>query len=194
MKVSCAIIAGGLSKRMGSDKATINFQSKSLIRHVYDVAKTVFDDIMIVTSNHPSLTGISGKIYKDIICVRSPIAGIVTSLIESSKEYTFILACDMPFITERGLRYVLENVTHEDIVVPRTDKGFEPLHAVYKRSCVPFLLKLLNLGYMKIQSVFPYLEVKILEDNLSFYNGDISVFTNINTKEDLKRFSEFSLR
>ncbi|MCX7856456.1 MAG: molybdenum cofactor guanylyltransferase [Deltaproteobacteria bacterium] len=190
MRFSCAILAGGMSRRMGYDKATAKFRGETLITHVYNVAKKVFDDVMIVTSNHSNLKGIRGRILKDIIFVRSPITGIVTSLIESSTEYTFILACDMPFVTEESMRYVIENLSDEDIVIPKTEKGFEPLHALYKRSCIPFLLRSLYLGKMKIQSIFPYLQVRILENNLRFYNGSISVFTNINTKEDLIRFSK----
>ena len=175
---------------MGSDKATINFRSKSLIRHVYDVAKKIFDEITIVTSNHPTLTGINGMILRDILPIRSPMVGILTALIRSSKEYTFILACDMPFVTERSLVHVLENLKGEDIVIPKTEKGFEPLHAIYSKRCIPFFLKVLDLGRRKIQSVFPYVEVKILEDCEAFYKEEISIFTNINTKEDLQRFAK----
>jgi len=190
LNVSCAILAGGQSRRMGSDKATINFRSKSLIRHVYDVAKKIFDEITIVTSNHPTLTGINGRILRDILPIRSPMVGILTALIRSSKEYTFILACDMPFVTERSLVHVLENLKGEDIVIPKTEKGFEPLHAIYSKRCIPFFLKVLDLGRRKIQSVFPYVEVKILEDCEAFYKEEISIFTNINTKEDLQRFAK----
>lgn len=176
---------------MGFDKATTVFFGRTLIEHVYDVAKRVFTDIMIVTSNHNNLKGVEGRILRDIVSVRSPISGILTSLVGSLCDYTFVLACDMPFITENSLRCVLDSLEGEDIVVPRTNKGFEPLHAIYRRRCIPFLVKLLDSGFMKIQSVFSYVELKIVEDNPSFYNGGVSVFTNINTQEDLKNFSAF---
>ncbi len=190
MKVSCAILAGGSSTRMGLDKATVIFNGKALIRHVYDIAKGIFDEVMVITKDGRSPEGIPVKIYRDIMPLGSPMVGILTSLIKSSKEYTFVVACDMPFITEESLRCVIGNLKNEDIVVPQTKKGFEPLHAIYGKRCIPFFLKMLDLGFMKIQTVFPFLEVKIVEDNPSFYNRGTSVFANINTKEELEKFSQ----
>lgn len=174
---------------MGHDKATIEFNKKALITYVYDVARRIFDDIIIVTNNHRVLSGIGARVVRDLINIRSPISGIVTSLVCSEQEYTFVLACDMPFVTEKSVRYVVDNLRGEDVVIPRTEKGFEPLHAIYSRRCIPFFVKSLASGFMKIQSVFPYLNVKTLFDNPFFYNGKVSVFANINSKEDLVRFS-----
>lgn len=189
MRFSCAILAGGSSKRMGTDKATLTFRKRMLISHVYEIAKKVFDEILIVTNNHRLFPGMRARIVKDIVGYRTPIAGIVTSLLRSSSYYTFVVACDMPFVTERGFKAILENHNGEDIVVPKTEKGFEPLHAIYSRKCIPFFLRFLSMGCFKIQCIFPYVEVSFIEDGPHFLNGEVKVFTNINTKEDLKRFS-----
>lgn len=174
---------------MGIDKATLIFRSRMLISHVYEVARKVFDEILVVTNNHKLFPGIKARVVRDIVDFRTPIAGIVTSLLKSNSYYTFIVACDMPFVTERSFKILIENHRGEDIVIPKTEKGYEPLHAIYSRRCVPFFLRFLQMGCYKIQFIFPYVEVKFVEDGPHFLNGDLGVFTNINTKEDLKRFS-----
>ncbi|HOJ43528.1 MAG TPA: NTP transferase domain-containing protein, partial [Syntrophorhabdaceae bacterium] len=51
MDVSCAILAGGASSRMGRDKATMVINGKSLIEHVYDSVKGMFEEIMVISHN-----------------------------------------------------------------------------------------------------------------------------------------------
>jgi molybdopterin-guanine dinucleotide biosynthesis protein A len=83
--------------------------------------------------------------------------------------------------------------THgEDIVVPWTKAGFEPLHALYNRSCLPHMLRAIGLNRLKISALFPGLSVRVVGEPSGpsgssplFVNKGVSIFTNINTEEDL---------
>ncbi|HPP06175.1 MAG TPA: molybdenum cofactor guanylyltransferase [Syntrophorhabdaceae bacterium] len=190
MDVSCAILAGGASSRMGRDKATMVINGKSLIEHVYDSVKGMFEEIMVISHNTNILNKKKIKIYNDIIPVQSTLTGIVTALIYSSNPYVFVVACDMPNISDKGIRYVLENIKGEDIVIPRVEKGYEPLHAVYSRTCIPYILNLIEKRNFRIANLFSFLTVKILEESPFFIKDGQSIFININKEEDLLLFKK----
>ncbi len=172
---------------MGRDKATIQVGSTTLIRHAYDVAKEIFSEIMIVSSLHSAIEGIEARIVKDVLPVSGSLTGIVTALLYADTPYVFVLGCDMPFLTPAAVRYIVSEVHGEQIIVPETKEGFEPMHAVYHRSCLPTLLSAIERGHMKVSRLFPFFCVKSVPSNPLFFNNGVSVFTNINTWEELTR-------
>jgi molybdopterin-guanine dinucleotide biosynthesis protein A len=185
MDVTCAILAGGKSSRMGRDKATLEVCNKPLIQQVYEKARHVFRKILIVSSQHEQLNGIEAPIVKDIFPFRSSIVGIASALLSANTPYVFVLACDMPFVTAQSIEHVLKEVHGEDIVIPRTRYGFEALHAVYNRSCLSIMLTHIGLQRLKVTDIFPFFSVREVGEHPAFLNEEISVFTNINVEEDL---------
>jgi molybdenum cofactor guanylyltransferase len=187
MDVTCAILAGGKSRRMGRDKALIPVGDRALLSRVYAVAEEVFSDILVLSNLHTHLDKVRAPIVKDVIPRQGPMIGIVSALLYARTPYVFILACDMPFLRKEAIEYVLTAAHGEDIVIPKTEKGLEPLHALYNRSCISPLLSAIERGRMKIPDIFPLLSVKVVEGKEVFASQGLSIFTNINTEEDLSR-------
>lgn len=185
--VVSAILAGGKSIRMGRDKATLVLDSEPLVQRVYGVAREVFKNIIVVSNDHDVLPGMDIPIIRDVVAVQSPLAGIVSALIHADADYVFALACDMPFLSAGAMRYMLDNVNGEDIIIPKTEKGYEPLHAIYKRSCISYMLTCIERGRYKIRDILPYLSVKIVKEAPPFFHDGVSVFTNVNTKEEFEK-------
>ena len=185
MDFTCAILAGGRSKRMGRDKATLQVGEKALVKHVCDEAKRVFKEIIIISNHHRCLNGIDVPILKDIIPIQSPIVGIVSALLYASSPYVFVLACDMPFVSEKSMRYMISEARGEDLILPKTKGGYEPLYAIYGKSCIPSLFKLIEHNKLKVTEVFPFLSMRVLDENPNFMNNGYPVFMNINTVDDL---------
>ncbi len=186
MDFTCAILAGGASSRMGRDKATLLIKNRPLIGYVYDRVKDVFEDIMIISNNKELSNGINAPVIKDIVPIQSTMTGIATALIHTQKPYVFVVACDMPNLSREGILYLMENAQGEDIIIPKTEKGYEPLHAIYSRACIPYMLRLIERREFRISSIFPYLNVKVLDDSPVFQKNHMPVFVNINTMEDIK--------
>lgn len=186
MNITCAILAGGYSTRMGQDKATLEINGKVLINYIFDKVKNVFQNIVIVSNNHSAFKGINVPVIKDIVPVRGSMVGIVSALMYSHDPYVFVCACDMPFIHENAIHYMMNEMNGEDIIIPKTEKGYEPLHALYGRSCISHMLTAIERDKLKIAGIFPVLTVKALNDHTSFYNNGRSVFTNITTVADLE--------
>jgi molybdopterin-guanine dinucleotide biosynthesis protein A len=185
MDFTCAILAGGRSTRMGRDKATLNICDKALIQQVYEKAQHFFKDILIVSNHHDRFFGIEGPIIRDILPIQSSIIGIASALLYASTPYVFVLACDMPFVTVQSIDHVVKEVHGEDIIIPHTQSGFEPLHAVYSRSCLSIMLTRIGLQRLKITDLFPFFSVKEIGEHPAFMDRGVSVFTNINVEEDL---------
>ena len=70
--------------------------------------------------------------------------GIASALLYATTDYVFVVGCDMPFIRKETITYMVDQAHGEDIVIPRTDAGYEPLHAVYNRSCLPHMLRAID--------------------------------------------------
>jgi ribosomal-protein-alanine acetyltransferase len=191
MDVTCAILAGGKSRRMGRDKATLKLGDGLLISHVYNIARNVFSRIIIISSRHRSFAGIDAPVLPDVVPSRSAMAGIVSALIHADTPYVFVVPCDMPNLSVDAIQYVLgEARGGEDIIIPRTEYGFEPLHALYNRSCISYFLTAIGKGWPKISDTFRYLSVRVLGDHPSFLHKGRSVFANINTEKDLSIISD----
>jgi len=190
MNITCAILAGGYSKRMGKDKATLEINGKPLLFYVFETVKHVFRNIVIVSNNHSAFKGIDVPVVKDIAPVSGTMTGIVSALVHAHDPYVFVCACDMPFMTEYAIRHLINEIKGEDIIIPKTEKGYEPLHAIYSKSCISYMLKAIEQNRLKIDRIFPALNVKELNDSKWFYNDGYSVFTNINSATDLEKYGD----
>ncbi len=187
METSCAILSGGKSTRMGQDKATIMVGECTLIGHTYAVAREVFADVMVVSSLHTSIDDVTARIVHDVLPIPGSLTGIASALLNANTPYVFVLGCDMPFLTHAAIRYMIEQAHGEHLIIPRTEAGFEPLHAIYHRSCLSPMLASLERGHMKIGDLFAFFRIKTVPPNPLFFNHGVSVFTNVNTREDLNR-------
>lgn len=188
MEMECAILSGGKSTRMGTDKAMLRMGSEgTLIGRTYSVASEVFSDIMVVSSIHESIEGVRARIVHDVVPIPGSLTGIASALLHANKPYVFVLGCDMPFLTSAAILHIIDQVKGEQIIVPITEDGMEPLHAVYHRSCLSPMLSALERGHMKINLLFPFFCVKTLPPDPVFLNHGVSVFMNVNTREDLSR-------
>ncbi len=170
---------------MRRDKATVMLDGVALIERVYRVARNVFDSIVIVSSHHDSFEGIDAPIIGDALPLSGSMLGIASALLQTDRPYVFALACDMPFVTEESIQAVIGSIRGEDIIIPRTEGGFEPLHAAYNRSCISYMLRLIEKGWPKFTDLLPYLSVRVVEKHPSFVVGGVSGFTNLNTADEL---------
>jgi molybdopterin-guanine dinucleotide biosynthesis protein A len=180
-----AILAGGRSRRMGRDKATLPFKNKPLITYVHGIVKQVLPEVFIISKHHTAIEGIDCPIFKDITPKEGSLVGIASALLYATTDYVFVVGCDLPFIRKETIVYMMEQAHGQDIVIPRTDAGYEPLHAVYNKSCLPPILRAIDRNRIKITDLLPFLSVKVVNEPALFVNRGVSIFTNINTEEDL---------
>lgn len=190
MKVSIVIQAGGQSSRMGQDKGLVELCGKPMIQNIID-RLLPFADEMIITTNQPGKYKQFGlRIFEDVYKDYGALAGLHTALSSAGNEMVFVIACDLPFVNTSLFRFMknLFEVKAVDIVIPRTNMGYEPFHAFYKRhNCLPLVSDAIESGKRRLISWFDHAMVyPIYEDKLREFDPYLDSFVNINTPEDLE--------
>jgi molybdopterin-guanine dinucleotide biosynthesis protein A len=188
--LTLAIQAGGESRRMGSDKALLPFLGQPLIKRMLTRLAGIADEV-IVTSNHPEnfhflgLTPIS-----DLLPGFGALGGLYTALSAASHPCVAVVACDMPFASPELFAVELDLLreTGVDAVIPRSDAGTEPFHAIYRRdTCLPHVQAALDAGMRRVDAWFPQVNIRYLAPmEILPYNPNQLVFPNINTLEELR--------
>lgn len=149
-------------------------------------------DILVVTApkqSFPQLVGRPGlRVVADVYPDKGPLGGIYTGLKVSDSFYNLVVACDMPFLNQGLLRYMMQNSAGFDLVVPRLGELVEPLHAVYAKGCLAPIKSLLNQGDLSLRRLFPLVRVRYVEaEEIDRFDPEHLSFFNINNEADLER-------
>jgi molybdopterin-guanine dinucleotide biosynthesis protein A len=180
------ILSGGKSIRMGKNKAFIQVEGVPIIERIHNLFRELFQELIIVTNETDLFSNFNSKIYSDLIPDKGALGGLYTGIVLSSFYHSFCVACDMPFIKKSLVQFLIENVANEDVIVPRTKDGLQPLHAIYSKNCVDPIRRSIEEGKSKIIDIYDQVNVKIVDekDFLCFDPGRES-FINVNTPEEL---------
>ncbi len=190
--VTGIVLAGGMSRRLGRDKAVEAIGGQSLISRVLDGLSHVADELVVVVNNHeraeelplPDSVVVAVDIYPDT----GSLGGIFTGLSASSNEWGIVVACDMPFLNLELLGYLLSLRNSHDLVVPVIGHRPEPTHAAYSRVCLPAMETRLRANDLKIAKFFDDVRAKyVSQRHVEEFDPSKLSFFNINTEEDLTR-------
>jgi molybdenum cofactor guanylyltransferase len=180
------ILAGGKSTRMGTDKAFITFDGRTLLERALALARSVAPDVRIV--GDPAKFAGFPPVVEDIFSGCGPLGGIHASLGASSSNLNLMLAVDMPFVTTGLLNYLIERARDSPatVTVPRSASGFQPLCAVYRRAFADAAQSALKQGRYKIDALFASESTQVIsEDDLKAKGFSAEIFRNVNTPEEL---------
>lgn len=181
------ILAGGKNTRMGENKAFLSINGERLIDRTFRVCKSLFSEVLLVTNTPRSYLDLNLTIATDIEAGKGPLMGIYTGLLLARSPYIFVVACDMPFLNPEFIKYMMAAHRGEDIVVPRSTGGFEPLHAIYSKRLQRPIKKLLDEGRLKITDFYEGSKKRVIEENeISLFPPGDRMFFNLNRPEDLK--------
>jgi FdhD protein len=183
--VSGVILAGGESRRMGSDKSLLPIHGARFIDHVHRTLATMFEDVVIVTNSPDLYSDIDCRKVPDIYYAQGSLAGIHSGICHAKHERAFVVACDMPFINPTVVRDICANAEQGEVVIPVHQEGFEPLHALYGKSCLAAMEEELDAGKKRIIGFFPKVKVsEITTTQWSEVDPEGFSFRNINTPEE----------
>lgn len=166
-------------------KALIQLGDQTIIERTVQLFQQLFEEVIIVTNNLADYGHLGAKLTSDLIPETGPLGGLYSGLMLSSSDYSFVVACDMPFIDPAIIRH-LQNYTYSgsyDVIVPEFNGFIEPLFAFYSQKCIPTILDHLNQKNFKIRSFYSWVKVK--EVPCHHFNAIEKAFFNINTREDL---------
>ena len=186
------ILAGGRSRRLGRNKALESIGGQPLVRRVIDRVSQVCDEVVVVVADRDQGAALPLEEHHRVTIDRYPnggsLGGIFSGLSAASQEWGLAVACDMPFLNLDLLRRMLSCREGVDAVVPVLEGRPEPTHAIYSKTCLPFMEQRLRDGDLKISKFFDEVRVAYVpEEEISSLDPDYLSFFNVNTAEDLDR-------
>lgn len=181
------ILAGGKGSRLRKNKALIRIGGRYIIELIAETLGDIFEEMIIVGHLVPEeiLSGI--RQIEDLV-EAGPLGGIYTGLINSRTAYSFVFACDMPFIKPDLVRYMMAECEGYHITLPKTEDGdLHPLHAIYSKECLPLIERQILTQDFKITSLLEMARTRyIVAAEMERIEGVDLSFYNINTSKDLK--------
>jgi molybdopterin-guanine dinucleotide biosynthesis protein A len=194
--LTVVIQAGGQSSRMGEDKALKPFLGKPLIERVIERMSPIADE-MIVTTNRPAdYAFLNTRLVPDLKPGRGALGGLYTAVASASHPTVAVVACDMPFASpkffENGISLMVEE--EADVVIAKSDGGYEPIHALYRReTCLPAIEAAINADQWKVIAWFPQVKVRILSpDEVKALDPSGLCFWNVNTPEEFAQAEQLA--
>jgi molybdopterin-guanine dinucleotide biosynthesis protein A len=184
--VAGAVLTGGASARMGSDKASLAIGGVASATRVARCLTLLCEDVVLVGGNPPP--DAPGRRAPDGDGPRSALRGVVAALEATRAERVLVVATDLPFVTP-DLLLALVAWPEADVVVPRTADGIHPLCALYRReSALAAARRNLAAERLALSALLDALATRYLEgDDLCAVDPDGTALLNVNTPEDLAR-------
>lgn len=190
--VSGIVLAGGMSRRLGRDKAMEPIGGQPLIQRVLERLGQ-FSDELVAVVNEPERADVlrlpsNVKIAVDRYPGKGSLGGLFSGLSAATEPWAFIMACDMPFLNIQLVQHMLSLREGHDAVVPVIEDRPEPLHALYSARCLPFMERRLQADDLKIARFFDEVKVHYVpEAEVHRFDPELLSFFNLNTQEDVDR-------
>lgn len=186
--VSAIILAGGDARRLGgANKAVVEIGGTPLLELVLDAVSKVCEETLIVSRTPDAFGGYASKSVADLVPQTGPLGGLLTGLVASTNDLNFAVACDMPLLNTRFISYMIDRIPPEaDMLIPRLNGFVEPLHALYRKSCIAPIKQRLEAGDRKLSSFFDLVNVtQVRREEIEPFDPHLAMFTNINCPEDI---------
>ena len=186
LPVTAAILVGGKSRRMGTDKALLEVEGVALARRVADVAAPLCERVLICGSRE-DLGGLGYEVIPDLNEGAGPLAGLQAALVAAETDWVLLLACDLPGFDSGLLEALLDRLgeaeaTGADAIAARSERGPEPLIALYHRRVAGEVSDRLERGERAAHRLLQSLTVLWQEV------GDDRSVANLNSPEDLEQW------
>jgi molybdenum cofactor guanylyltransferase len=198
MEISCIVLAGGKSTRLGRNKLVEVIGRKTLLEMVLDALSVFNSEIIVVTSRHSPLSPMlkqypRARTVEDIFPDTGSLGGIYTGLSVSRNHYNLVVAADLPFLNINLLKYMVSIAPGFDLVAYNENDRPEMLHAVYSKNCLAPMESLIRRNNLRIIGILPSIKVRYLTlAEIEQFDPRHLSFFNINTEDDLKKGLELA--
>lgn len=189
--VAVAILAGGQSRRMGTDKSFVLLDGQPIIQRVIARVRALELPLLLIANDAARYGGLGLPLYGDVLPGSGSLGGVYSALYHSPAPYTLCVGCDMPLLEPALLRFLIAQRQGYDIVTPVVGGRPESLHAVYSQSCLPVMRQQIEQQQLKINRVHDLLHtLRVEEAALRRYDPALRSFMNVNTPDDLARIRQ----
>lgn len=186
-------MAGGRNVRYGGLKAFAKVKGEPIVDRVVRALDLVCDDVVVIANDQAAYAALGLPIRSDETPNAGALGGLLTALRWSHErkcDGIVAVACDMPFVSARLLRRLIETAisAERDVVVPESGgrRGIEPLCAFYRNSCIPAIEHAIEREDYRMIAFHNDVHVGRLSlEIVEEYGQPTTLFMNVNTPEDL---------
>ncbi|MFO7850756.1 MAG: molybdenum cofactor guanylyltransferase [Spirochaetia bacterium] len=189
------VLAGGGSRRYGRDKAFVEWKGRSLVEYALQNVSRLAEETYILSKEPKKFVHLPWTVIPDITTTPTPISGIL-SISPFVKDWLLVAACDILVLDPEFINTLWGAREPGKAVIPRTDRGLQPLLAIYPKEVLGYWEQAYRSGNFKLRSVvenMPRTEVDISKLRASSSSearetrGEqgLPPFRNINRPEDL---------
>lgn len=185
--ITAVILAGGKNSRFKSEKSLIKINDRYIIKNQVELLYSVFNDLIIVSDKNDLI-----ELFSDVTFIKDefqncgPLGGIHVALKKTISDAIFVFACDMPLLNKTLIKEQIDifNNNHSvNAVIPSHSQGFEPLHSIYDKNCLPLIESQLIDNDYSIRRFYGKI------NKIWYHVSDdyIQNFFNINTQNDFQK-------
>jgi molybdopterin-guanine dinucleotide biosynthesis protein A len=187
LKTAAVILAGGMSRRMGRDKAQLPFFGETMLARLVRIYQPCFD-VTAVSVNRPGRFDTYGAL--EVVDRRpgdGPMAGLEAAFLDTGADVIFLTGTDLPFGDPALAQRLLEKRGAHDACVIRSAKGLEPLFAVYAAPCLEAAQRCLDQGRRSMFQVLRQVDaLELTAQDLPGFDLE-RVLRNVNDPEEYRR-------
>ena len=173
---------------MGRDKAFLDFGGRPLIACVADQVRQVGREVIVAGGAGDGLARyapFADRCVPDAYPGVGTLGGIHAGLQVARHDLALVVACDMPFLNSELLAWFVAAADGWDLVVLQHEQGVEPLHAVYRKTCLPSIEATILSGERCAFAFYDQIRVRFVNpDEIAHLDPGLSSFRNLNTPQD----------
>lgn len=178
------ILAGGDSRRMGQDKATLVLDGKSLLERVTGTMQAIFPRVIV--SVRQQRVGLELRQVCDEVTASGPLAGLIAGLAQAETPWVFAVACDMPFVSPALVVKLADFRAGHQAVVPMVGGHPQPLAAFYAASALEAMRTSLASGDLSLRGMLGKLDVCFVDEaELRACDPQLRSFFDLDTPQDV---------
>jgi molybdopterin-guanine dinucleotide biosynthesis protein A len=192
---SAAILAGGQASRFGGrDKSALVVEGRTILeRQIAELLEVDrLEEILVVGRRSHLERWPRARAVEDVVPGAGPLGGIHTALTEARGAAVFVAGCDMPFISARLVEHLFELSRDADLVLPRTERGYHPLCAVYTRACLEPVARRLAERRLKVLDLADDVRTRVVSsDEVDMFGDRHRLLANVNTPAEYEGLEAF---
>lgn len=174
------VLAGGASRRMGTDKALIEIDGVPMVTIAVDALREAgARDVWVVGGDRAAIEGLGHRWVADRHPGEGPLGGVITALAGADADIVAILACDHIAAAAPAVRIVVGALGEGDVAVPVVDGRPQTLHAAWRRAALGRLAAVFEAGGRAVRDGLAVLDV------VQILDGDPCWFADADTPADL---------
>ena len=194
--VTGAILAGGESRRLGRDKATLKLGGKALAHWVAEALAPAVAELWLVTNHPQTHLGLNLPLITDLVPFQGPVGGLATALFYARTPWVLLASADAPFLSPQ-LAATLAGAAGKisrPALVCRSERGLEPFPGLYATRLLTRIQDFLK-GKRTFMAFLDPLRPEVWGPEVwRTYDPEGGSFLNLNQADDLARLEALAAR